>query len=87
MKDKLTAGILAILLGSLGIHHFYLGNTPIGIVYLGTWMLLFILGWVLCFIPWFIMPVLSIVSIVEGIMFLTMDDEKFNQKYNTPKTF
>ena len=34
MKNKTTAGILAILLGCLGIHKFYLGNNKGGIIYL-----------------------------------------------------
>ena len=33
-KSRITAGILAILLGSLGIHAFYLGNTKKGIIHL-----------------------------------------------------
>jgi TM2 domain-containing membrane protein YozV len=31
-KDRVVAGILAILLGTFGVHHFYLGN--IGIIYI-----------------------------------------------------
>lgn len=31
-KSKIVAGILGILLGSLGIHRFYLGYTKIGII-------------------------------------------------------
>lgn len=34
VKSKITAGILAILLGGLGIHKFYLGKTGMGILYL-----------------------------------------------------
>lgn len=43
-KSKFIAGILAILLGTLGIHNFYLGYTKKGI----TQLLLFVffLGWV-----------------------------------------
>lgn len=29
MKDKLTAGLLALFTGGLGIHKFYLGDTKI----------------------------------------------------------
>ena len=32
LKSKLIAGIFGILLGSLGIHRFYLGYTTIGVV-------------------------------------------------------
>lgn len=31
-KNKVVAGLLAILLGGLGIHHFYLGSTMAGVV-------------------------------------------------------
>ena len=31
-KDRSTAGILAILLGSVGVHHFYLGSNTAGVV-------------------------------------------------------
>ncbi len=33
-KSRITAGVLAILLGSMGIHDFYLGNTKKGIIHL-----------------------------------------------------
>ena len=33
-KNKLVAGLLAILLGALGIHKFYLGQNGKGIMYL-----------------------------------------------------
>ena len=32
MKDKITASILAIFVGGLGIHRFYLGQTGRGIL-------------------------------------------------------
>jgi len=31
-KSRLTAGILGILLGGIGVHRFYLGNIGIGIL-------------------------------------------------------
>ena len=65
MKDKTTAGILAILLGGLGIHHFYLGNMQMGIIYI----LLACVG---------ISPVLGL---VDGILYLTKSDEEFQANY------
>ncbi len=65
MKNKTTAGVLAILLGGFGIHKFYLGKLS-GIFYL-----------IFCFtfIP-------SIIALIEGIRFLTMSEEDFNEIYN-----
>lgn len=31
-KNKLVAGLLAIFLGTIGVHHFYLGSTMAGVV-------------------------------------------------------
>lgn len=43
MKDKNTAGLLAFLLGYLGIHRFYLNQPVLGVVYLLTGGVCFIL--------------------------------------------
>lgn len=63
---KIVAGVLALLLGGFGIHHFYLGRTLRGLVYL-------LLCWT--FIP-------AILSFIEAIIILTMSDEKFEAKYS-----
>ena len=31
-KNKVVAGLLALFLGSLGVHHFYLGSSMAGVV-------------------------------------------------------
>jgi TM2 domain-containing membrane protein YozV len=64
-KNRLAAALFAILLGSFGIHKFYLGMTGWGIVYL-----------LLC---WTSIP--TIVGIIEGILLLVMSDDEFVQKY------
>ena len=64
-KDRVTAGILALLLGGLGAHKFYLGETGLGILYL-------------CFC-WTFIP--SIIGLIEGIIYLTKTDEEFHEKY------
>jgi len=68
-EKKVVAGILAILLGSLGVHKFYLGYTKEGIIQLvislGTCGLLGILG------------------LIEGIIYLTKSDEEFVATYVT----
>ncbi|MEK3719888.1 TM2 domain-containing protein [Paenibacillus sp. FSL H8-0034] len=65
MKSKSTAGILAILLGSLGAHKFYLGKIGLGVVYL-----------LFC---WTGIP--GIIGLIEGILYLTKTEEEFQSKY------
>ncbi|MEA2500143.1 MAG: hypothetical protein QOD01_254 [Actinomycetota bacterium] len=67
-KDRTTAGILAILLGGLGVHKFYLGQTLMGFIYL-------LFCWT--FIP-------ELVALIEGIIFLTLPDDEFQSRYGTP---
>jgi len=66
MKNKTTAGLLGIFLGDFGIHRFYLGQGGLGVMHL-------IFCWT--FIPAF-------VGLIDGIILLTMSDEKFNEKFN-----
>jgi TM2 domain-containing membrane protein YozV len=69
--NKTTAGILGILLGSLGIHKFYLGS----------W------GWGIVFILLSCTGLPSICGLVEGIIYLTTNENDFNAKYNlTPSS-
>jgi len=77
-KNKTAAGLLAIFLGGLGIHKFYLGYTGPGLVYLLVNTIGFAITWVLLFIP---NIVLGIIAFVEGIIYLTKTDEEFEQQY------
>lgn len=77
MKNKVLAAILAFFFGGIGIHKFYLGEIGLGILYI----CLTLVGMIIC------LPIGAILSLVDFILLLVMDDEKFNQKYNTPKTF
>ncbi|WP_166921260.1 TM2 domain-containing protein [Flavobacterium poyangense] len=65
-NKKVVAGILAILLGGLGIHKFYLGYTKEGVIQL-------ILG-LLCGIG-------ALIALVEGILYLTKTDDEFYETY------
>ncbi len=58
-KEKLVAGLLALLLAGLGVHNFYLGNTGKGIAQL------------VMTITCILWPVAWIWSIVEGIQIFT----------------
>lgn len=77
-KEKLVAGLLAILLGGLGIHKFYLGYTGPALVYLLTNTI----GWCIT-IFLFGVPniILGIIALIEGIIYLTKSDEEFQRIY------
>ena len=66
VKSKVTAGILALFLGGLGAHKFYMGKIGMGILYL-------LFCWT--FIPGFI-------ACIEGIIYLCSDDESFQLKHH-----
>jgi TM2 domain-containing membrane protein YozV len=73
-KSKVTAGLLALLLGGFGAHKFYLGYTTEAIITLAAvWGGLILLG-----IPTVIMGVLVF---IEGIIYLTKSDEEFEATY------
>jgi len=67
-KSRVTAGILAILLGGIGVHKFYLGKVGMGVLYL---LLFIVFFWT--FIP-------AIIGLIEGIIYLTQSDQDFANK-------
>lgn len=68
---KIPAGICGILLGSFGVHKFILGYTGAGLI-----MLLITL--LTCFIA---APLMSLIGLIEGILYLTKSDQEFVQTY------
>lgn len=66
-KSKTTAGIFALLLGSLGIQYFYCGKVGGGFINI-------LLVLVTCGL-W------DILVFVQGILMLTMTQEEFDRKY------
>ncbi len=65
IKSKVLAGVLALLLGGIGVHKFYLGQTGLGILYL-------IFSWT--FIP-------GIIAFIDAIVLFCSSDENFEIKY------
>lgn len=65
LSRRVAAAIFAILLGSFGVHRFYLGQVGWGILY----ALFF----------WTLIP--GVAGLIEGILYLTMSDEEFEAKY------
>ena len=70
-NKKMIARILAILIGSLGIHKFILGYNKEGIIQI-------ILTFVTCGFA-------GIIGLIEGIIYLTKSDEEFYNTYQVGK--
>lgn len=68
---RIAAGVLAILLGSLGIHKFMLGQVSGGMILLLATILT-------CGIA---AAVTQVIGVIEGIIYLTKSDEEFYQDY------
>ncbi|MGL4421919.1 MAG: NINE protein [Gemmataceae bacterium] len=66
-SKRVMAGVLALLLGGLGVHKFYLGYTNAGLLTLLLNFCTFGVG--------------GIIAFVEGIIYLTKTDEEFIEIY------
>ena len=66
-KNKVVAGVLGIVLGGLGVHHFYLGSNMAGVI---------------CLVGACCFGLSGLVGLVEGIMLLVMPDAEFDARYN-----
>ena len=64
-KSRIAAALMAVFLGGLGVHKFYLARPFQGILYL-----------VFC---WTFIP--AIIGFIEGIAYLCMSDTGFARKY------
>jgi TM2 domain-containing membrane protein YozV len=72
---KIAAGICGILLGGLGIHKFVLGYTTEALIML-------LVSLLSCGI---LAPVMGIVGLIEGIIYLTKSDQEFYDTYIASK--
>jgi len=82
-NKKILAGILGIIVGSLGIHKFILGYQKEGFIMLGitvVGMVLSCIG-VGVFVVW----AMGLVGLIEGIIYLTKSDEEFYNTYQVGK--
>ena len=74
-KDHVAAGLLALLLGWLGVHKFYLGyNTP-GFIMLAVTIVGSIFSLGLAGLA------MVVISIVEGVLYLSKSQTEFEQIY------
>ena len=70
-SKRVLAGILAIIMGTFGVHKFVLGYTKEGIIQL-------IISVCTC-------GILGIIGFIEGIIYLTKSDEEFINTYQNNK--
>ncbi len=78
-KSKIAAGILAILLGGLGIHKFYLGYIVPGIILLVASIISAVTAIILIGLVGLL--VIGTICLIEGILYLTKSDEEFHETY------
>ena len=73
--NRVAAGICAILFGGFGVHKFILGRT-------GAGLLMLLLSTCTCLMAY---PIMHVIGIIEGIIYLTKSDEEFYQLYVVQK--
>lgn len=82
-NKKVLAGVLAIILGSLGVHKFILGYNKEGFILLGVTLVSYVL---MCFlIGAFLLWIPALIGLIEGIIYLTKSDEEFYNTYQVGK--
>jgi TM2 domain-containing membrane protein YozV/phage FluMu protein Com len=72
-SKRVVAGICAILVGTLGIHKFITGRTGAGVL-----MLILTLTCICS-------PIMYVIAVIEGIIYLTKSDAEFHQRYIVEK--
>ena len=70
-KSRITTALLAIFLGGIGAHEFYLGHSTSGLIRLAIG----IVGLAI------FIPAASIIGLIEGIIYLTKSDDEFHRVY------
>lgn len=72
-SKKVAAGLLGIFLGAFGIHKFILGMNGAGIIM------------VLCTLTCVGYPIMHVIGVIEGIIYLTKTDQEFYDLYMVNK--
>jgi TM2 domain-containing membrane protein YozV len=70
-SNKIPAGICGILLGAFGVHKFILGYTGAGVIML-------LVSLLSCGTVY---PVMHIIGLIEGVIYLTKTDDEFVRLY------
>jgi len=77
--NRIAAGVCGILLGGLGVHKFILGMPVAGAIML---LLNIVVGMFTCGISSIVM---SLIGLIEGIIYLTRSEEQFYYTYVVQK--
>ena len=77
--NRIAAGVCGILLGGFGVHKFILGMPAAGVIML---LLYFVGGFFTC---WLSSVVVSVIGLIEGIIYLTKSEEQFYYTYVVQK--
>lgn len=72
--SRVVAALLAIFLGTLGIHKFYMGRKKAGVAML----LISLVGLPFAAIPTF---VVAVIGLIEGIVYFAATDDEFYERY------
>ena len=70
-SNRIAAGVLGILLGGLGVHKFVLGYT-------GTGFIMLLASVLSCGA---LAPIVCLIGVIEGIIYLTKTDQQFIETY------
>lgn len=80
-RSRVAAAVLAIFVGAIGLHKFYIGKSSAGLAML----IVSVVGVVFAGIPTAIM---HIIAVIEGIIYLLMSDDAFDRTHvNGPKAW
>jgi TM2 domain-containing membrane protein YozV len=79
------AGVCGLLLGGLAIHKFMLGQTTPAVILLVVNLLSFVGGFFTCGVLWIFTVGVGVISLIEGITYLTKSDEEFYRRYAIEK--
>ncbi len=82
-NKKVLAGVLAIILGSLGVHKFILGYNKEGFILLGASIAAYLLSCLAIGLLFIWIP--GLIGLIEGIIYLTKSDEEFYNTYQVGK--
>jgi TM2 domain-containing membrane protein YozV len=80
-QKKLIAGLLGIFLGGWGIHKFFLGYKQAGITMLVVWLAAALLAKLIFGFLGIICSLVSLVGLIEGILYLVKPDSEFEATY------